>query len=241
MNGKLLTHNIDYHECSSCGYVQTEHPYWLGEAYADAINDSDTGIVVRNLANAKMVIVTLQALGLLRGRVVDYAGGYGLLVRLLRDYGIDALWADPHCSNLVARGFEYNDEPADLVTAFEAFEHFQDPSAELDRMLAIGRNIFLSTCIISDPAPAQDDWWYYGREHGQHIGFYRVRTLQRLAECRGRYFLSNGVDYHLISEKPVSTAYWNFMMRFNKYVTPVIRRKLVSKTWSDHEQQSRLM
>jgi hypothetical protein len=52
---------------------------------------------------------------------VDCAGGYGILTRLLRDIGVDALWSDPFCQNLMALGFEHSNEPAELVTAFEEF------------------------------------------------------------------------------------------------------------------------
>ena len=51
---------VDYFECPNCGYVQTETPYWLGRAYAEAINDNDTGILVRNQANARIVLATID-------------------------------------------------------------------------------------------------------------------------------------------------------------------------------------
>src|SRR3972149_7492168 len=86
-SGVLLDMEVDYFECPNCGYSQTETPYWLGRAYAEAINDNDTGILVRNQANARIVLATMLMLGKLDGTVVDCAGGYGILVRLLRDYG----------------------------------------------------------------------------------------------------------------------------------------------------------
>ena len=73
---KIFNHDIQYLECKSCGYVQTEEPYWLKKAYEDAINISDTGIMSRNQANTKIVAVTLLLLGKLQGIVVDAAGGY---------------------------------------------------------------------------------------------------------------------------------------------------------------------
>ena len=60
--GLLLGHNIDYFDCSVCGYVQTETPFWLERAYADAINDSDTGIMARNQANARIVEAAAKTL-----------------------------------------------------------------------------------------------------------------------------------------------------------------------------------
>src|SRR5262245_52600473 len=62
-SGKLLDLTVSYFECETCGYVQTEYPYWLDRAYSHAINDSDTGIMARNLANARIVLATLIALG----------------------------------------------------------------------------------------------------------------------------------------------------------------------------------
>jgi hypothetical protein len=232
--GKLIDHHVCYFECPTCGYVQTETPQWLDQAYAQAINDSDTGIMVRNQVNAKIVLATLLMLGKLDGTLVDCAGGYGILVRLLRDFGINALWSDPYCKNLLARGFEHSDERADLVTAFEAFEHFINPAEELDRLLAIAPNVLFSTDIIADPAPKHDDWWYYGKEHGQHIGFFRIRTLEKLVQERGKYLVSNGTTCHLITDKPVNQVLWQLMIRYNRFIPFILRRRLTSKVWSDH-------
>jgi hypothetical protein len=232
--GPLLDLSVRYSECGRCGYVQTERPYWLDRAYASSINVSDTGIMARNLANLRVVLATLFAMGDLQSRIVDFAGGYGILTRLLRDHGVDALWSDRFSENLLARGFEHRGESAGLVTAFEAFEHFVDPRMELDKMLTIAPNVLLSTEIIPDPVPRPDQWWYYGREHGQHIGFYKIHTLRVLAESRGRRLLSDGRFYHLMTDRAVSLRKWHYCLRFNKIMRVLARRWLKSKTWEDH-------
>ena len=233
--GQLLELTVTYYQCDACGYVQTEQPFWLERAYAEAVNSADTGIMTRNVINSKIVLSTLLALGKLNGKVVDYAGGYGFLVRLLRDYGVDALWTDQHCQNLVARGFEHQGEPVDLVTAFEAFEHFVEPAKELDKILAIAPNVLLSTEIITDPPPLQNEWWYYGKEHGQHIGFFKIKTLEKLAQDRGKLLLSDGVSYHLITDKPINKRVWKVLIRANKLMPLLLRHRLAPKTWADHE------
>lgn len=233
-NGVVLDLTVNYFECPNCGYVQTEAPYWLGRAYAEAIDDSDTGIMTRNQANARIALATLLMLGKLDGSLVDCAGGLGILVRLLRDYGVNALWADRYCKNLVARGFEHTNETADLVTAFEAFEHFEDPAEELDKLLRIAPNVLFSTEIIADPAPKHEDWWYYGKEHGQHVGFFRIRTLEMLARERGKSLSSNGASYHLITDRPINKALWKFLIRANWFVPILLRRRLTPRTWPDH-------
>ena len=233
--GEVLSRRVDYYECAACGYFQTEHPYWLEEAYAKAINDSDTGIMARNLLNARIVLGTLWLLGDLRSRVVDFAGGYGVLVRLLRDYGVDALWTDRYCPNLLATGFEYDSGRVGLVTAFEAFEHFLHPRQELSRMFEIAPSVLLSTELMGIPAPAHETWWYYGKEHGQHIGFFRVKTLQSLAAHHGKRLVTDGRAYHLVTSRPVDNTKWRLIVRLNRLMPMLVGRRIKSRTWTDHE------
>ncbi|MDZ7771643.1 MAG: hypothetical protein U5K31_02725 [Balneolaceae bacterium] len=56
--------------------------------------------------------------------------------------------------------------------------------------------------MIPDPAPRISDWWYYGTEHGQHIGFYRLTTLKYLARRFEKYLASDGISCHLLSSQP---------------------------------------
>lgn len=234
----LLGNNISYFECSICGYVQTESPYWMERAYSSAINNCDTGIMVRNLANVGLVLATLTALNKINGSVVDCAGGYGILVRLLRDRGVGALWSDPYCKNLLALGFEHTTEEADLVTAFEAFEHFVDPILEAEKLFAIAPNLLISTALITTPAPAPNAWWYYGLDHGQHIGFYRLQTLQFIAKKFGKHLVTDGVGYHLFTDKPLSSKRWNLNVRIARRLPFLYCRKLESKVWKDFEKMS---
>jgi hypothetical protein len=230
----VLNRQVFYEECANCGYVQTEYPHWLEEAYTDVINVSDTGIMARNLSNANVVVTTALLLGIVDKRVVDAAGGMGLLVRLLRDYGVDALWHDPFCDNAVARGFEYNREPAQLVTAGEALEHFVHPADELEKLLEIAPNVLLSTVLIPSPTPPHSSWWYYGEEHGQHVGFFREQTLQYLATQQKKYLVTDGASYHLFSDKPINKIVWLRMLRLKRIVAKFCRLKMHSKTWPDH-------
>ena len=230
----MLDLKVRYMRCSKCGYVQTEQPYWLDRAYENSVNDSDTGILARNFTNLHVVLATLFAMRNLRQRVVDFAGGYGILTRLLRDHGVEALWSDAFTRNLVARGFEHNGEPAGLVTAFEAFEHFVNPGLELDKMMATAPNVLLSTAIVPDPVPRPGEWWYYGSEHGQHIGFYTLDALRILAARHRRHLLTDGHFYHLMTEKKIGATNWNSCLRLKRIIRVLASRRLKSKTWEDH-------
>lgn len=232
----VFANKVKYYECSDCRYVQTETPTWLSEAYSASINVSDTGIMQRNLSNRKLVLATLSLLNTSSGRVVDYAGGYGILVRLLRDWGVDAFWSDTYSSNLLARGFEYNQNSGhvSLVTAFEVFEHFVDPVEELEKLMTISPNILLSTSVMPEPTPSPMEWWYYGLNHGQHIGFFRVQTLQFLAKKHQLHLLTDGKDFHFLSKINYSGAKWRILKLIAKISPRVLAFRLKSKTWSDH-------
>lgn len=62
-----------------------------------------------------------------------------------------------------------------------------------------------SSFSLSAQTPARD-WWYHGREHGQHIGFFRGRTLDYLAARLGGYWATDGQAPHFFSEKPIPPA-----------------------------------
>lgn len=218
-SGKLLgRHEVSYFECPNCLYVQTEAPHWLDEAYREPINITDTGILSRNIVNARIVQATMLALPERSAPVVDFAGGYGLLVRQLRDAGVNALWRDQYCTNLLAKGFEHRDEPASLATAFEVFEHFVDPVAEAQKIANLAPTILLSTELMPDRTPEPQSWWYYGLDHGQHIGFFRTRSLQYLAGKLGRTLISDGASYHLLTSEKVSPRTWKFFKRWNAFM-----------------------
>ena len=234
-SAKVLNRDVAYFDCENCGYVQTEEPTWLEEAYASAIDNSDTGIMLRNLSNVPFVLATLILMKKKNSLVVDYAGGHGFLVRLLRDIGVNALWHDPYCENLVARGFEYTDNrQASLVTAFESFEHFVRPCDEMTKLLNISPNILLTTNIISDPAPKPSDWWYYSLEGGQHIGFYRLRTLQYIADKFNLHLISDGSSRHFFSKNKYSYNFWRILIYITNKFPKLLRMGMRTKTWEDY-------
>jgi len=233
--GFIFDQKVQYFDCETCGYVQTGNPTWLSKAYESPINSCDTGILRRNQWNVNLVLATLASLNSRFSRVVDYAGGYGILVRLLRDQGIDAFWSDPYCQNLLAIGFENKNKQAALVTAFEAFEHFVNPRLEIEKMLSIGSNILFSTELIAEPAPQPESWWYYGLSHGQHIGFFRERTLRYLARKFGMNLITDGARYHLLSHNAPHYLHWRMSLFLARFFPSVLKCGMKSKVWLDHD------
>ena len=169
---------------------------------------------------------------------LDYGGGYGVFVRLMRDIGFDFYWQDKHTENLFAKGFEFRESdqnPVELLTCFETFEHFVEPAIELENLLNISQNILLSTEFIPDPVPSPDEWWYYGSEHGQHIGFFQKKTFEYLANKHSLYFYTNGQNIHLFTKKRLLKPAFKWLTKASKYINPLIQKRMDSLTWKDFE------
>ena len=79
----LQKYSTQYLKCSQCGYVQTEDPHWLEEAYESTITDSDTGMIIRNLWFRNITTTLIYFLFNNKGKFLDYGGGYGVFVRLM--------------------------------------------------------------------------------------------------------------------------------------------------------------
>lgn len=188
--------------------------YWLDKAYENAINNSDVGLVQRNLSDLKVTLVTIFLLHKSDHVIVDFAGGYGLLVRLLRDSGIDAFWLDRYFNNIFSKGFEYTGSKASLITSFESLEHFERPIDELSSMFQVSGDVLLSTELVPELTPNHDQWWYYGKEHGQHIGFFRLETLEFIAKKFNKKLLSDGKRYHLFTSVAVNPFLFRLALKY---------------------------
>jgi glycosyltransferase involved in cell wall biosynthesis len=203
--GKVMgKYDVDYFQCSNCGFVQTEEPYWLDEAYSQPIASSDVGLAFRNLSFSQITKNLLFNFFNHQARFLDYGGGYGLFVRLMRDAGFDFYWLDKFCQNIFAQGFEIDaaaNNQFELVTAFEVFEHLVHPIDELEELLKISRNILLSTELLPQSNPKPNEWWYYVLHEGQHVSLYTAKSLSILAAKFNLNFYSNGSSLHLLTEK----------------------------------------
>jgi predicted O-linked N-acetylglucosamine transferase (SPINDLY family)/glycosyltransferase involved in cell wall biosynthesis len=198
----LNKYNVDYFQCSQCRFVQTESPYWLKEAYGEAITGSDVGLVHRNLRLAESARLLINQYFSAAASFLDYGGGYGLFVRLMRDRGFDFYWYDKFCQNLLAQGFEGSiDRTYELVTAFELVEHFVDPKTEIQEILQLSDSFLFSTELLPDSNPTPESWWYYAPHEGQHIAIFTERSLQLLAVEFGLNFYTNGRSLHLLTRK----------------------------------------
>lgn len=203
--GLLLgKHSVAYFVCSDCGFVFTETPYWLDEAYSEVISSKDIGLIGRNREMTYYTKSIIQSFFNPNGTFLDYGGGYGVFVRMMRDEGFDFYRYDPMCQNLFAVGLDLTDAPIQVfeaVTAFEVLEHLVDPLAEIEKMLAFSKTLIFSTMLVSTPPMPVKSWWYYGVEHGQHVALYTVKALQRMARRFSLNFYTNYSNLHILTQE----------------------------------------
>lgn len=240
-SAKILdVYEVTYYQCERCGFVQTEEPYWLEEAYLKPINASDTGIMARNSDNARIVSAVLYLCLNQNSKYADYGGGYGIFVRMMRDRGFDFYRDDKYCANLFANGFDVADSGIrrfELVTAFEVFEHLVSPCEELQSLLQKSDNILFTTEILPYNSPHPAEWWYYGLDHGQHISFFTRKALQCMANKFGLdYYYRNNI--HLFTRKKATVMNLRFQLalrpRFSRLLEIFLRKKTL--TYSDYKQ-----
>lgn len=213
----LKRFRIDYYQCSACRFIQTESPYWLSEAYTSAITSLDIGLVGRNISLSKQVCSLILCHFNKTGAFLDYGGGYGMLVRIMRDLGFDYYRFDAYCDNIFANHFDLKDSSVnkfELLTAFELFEHLDNPVVELERMLELSDSIFFSTELIPNhKLESARDWWYFTPETGQHIALYSEDSLRKLAQRLNCNFYSDSHTLHLITREKLNPLFFRLSLK----------------------------
>lgn len=190
----------------------------MPEAYENAITSLDIGLVQRNLNYVPRIISLIDYfINKKQNKFLDYGGGYGLFVRLMRDKGYDFYRSDKYCVNLFANYFDCDDldsrERFDLLTAFEVFEHISDPIKELEIMADFSEHIFFSTELLPAKESEISQWWYISPEIGQHISFYSKETLQYLAKRFGYNYYSDGKYFHFFTKMKISNYLFRFLLK----------------------------
>lgn len=214
----LGKHNGQYYRCDYCGFIQTEEPYWLEEAYSSAITSLDIGLISRNITLFPITSALISQNFNPDAIFLDYGGGYGMFTRLMRDNGFDFYRQDLFCENLFAKHFDSSDLQTgvkfELLTAFEVFEHLPKPCESLRSMLDHSDSIFFSTELVPTGVKTRDDWWYFMPETGQHISLYTSQSLNYLAKKNNLNYYSNNRNLHLFTAKKLNTSLFKLLMNY---------------------------
>ncbi|EOQ98194.1 methyltransferase domain protein [Leptospira wolbachii serovar Codice str. CDC] len=252
----------EVYQCPNCKYLQVFPADWLEDAYTESIAITDTGIVARNLLFVKRITVLLTiidfklripSLFLLLFKsfvryfckkkfrkynlnILDFGGGYGLLVRMLRDVGFNAEWRDLFTKNLFARGFESKSKNYDCILSFEVLEHLENPLFELDNIfLGFRPNLFVFSTLLYGEEVPDKNWWYFSPETGQHIGFYNERTLRFIADKYGYFYISIDSGFHVFSKKKLHSDTIRFFVLRSDYFFPTFAKVYRSLTLTDNK------
>ena len=224
----LKKHDVKYFRCENCGFIQTEEPYWLKEAYSNVIAATDVGLLSRNYNNYHATQRMIYFLFDANAKYIDYGGGYGILTRLMRDAGYEFYHDDKLCPNLFAKGFDADlRERFELVTAYEVFEHLVDPMETISEMTRLSSNILFTTSLVPfDSPPKTSEWWYYSLSTGQHISFYTTKSLSTLAAHARCNLYSRGA-FHLLTQKRINPLLFAVLSsnRTERIINPLLAKR----------------
>ncbi len=215
----LGRHDVSYFSCADCGSLETEQPFWLDEAYSLNLGDLDCGSAQRNLHNFAACLAIAGLWGV--RSAVDFGGGDGLLTRLLRDRHVDCHVEDKYGSPTYAQAF--SDPPAnpDAIFAFEVFEHFVEPGAEITALFARRPKIILGTTARFTGQGA--DWWYLSRRNGHHVFFYTSSAMRHIAARNGYRVIETGAFFLFVA----ANRYGPVKSLLSKLALHAIVRRLV--------------
>ena len=228
----LNKYTIGYYQCSSCLFVQTEDPYWLQEAYNSAITSLDIGLLRRNNYLIKEIAPIIDCCFPEANTMLDFAGGYGAFVRLMRDEGYHFYRQDVYCENLFANHFDIKDIKQthfDIVTGFEVLEHLNNPLKEIEDIFKYADTAIFSTDLLPNNISEIENWIYLAEETGQHISFFTSKAMELIANKFGKNYYCKNNHIHLFTPKKLNQEQIDFALKNKtkkRYLFGLIKKRI---------------
>jgi len=155
-------------------------------------------LLARPRANADFLAQLFGIYGK-RIRHLDYGGGNGQMVRMLKSQAWKSTSYDPFANKDVSPG---SLGKFDLITAFEVFEHVPDPQVLMKSLAELLQpdGVILFSTLLSDGQihpGGKLDWWYAAPRNG-HISLYSRNSLYLLAQQHNFHLASRDAGLHLM-------------------------------------------
>jgi hypothetical protein len=187
--------------CQKCEFCFVVVPTWLGGSFSETLQSLDIGTVDR----CALVLDFVQTVARVSSwhidnRFIDWGGGYGLMTRMPRDRGMNMANFDPYVQPLFSAPANLEKLcPAEVIVASEVFLHVENPLDALAQLLSFSPVVIITAVV--PPDHISPDWWYLMPDTGQHVSFYPVSTLKKLAEMTEAKLLTDGRFFHIFSRE----------------------------------------
>ncbi len=209
--GKFLSLSgipVYYALCSNCGFCfAPEIANWNLDKFEEMIYNDEYILVDPDYIDIRPRANAVNLISMFGDRAhsikhLDYGGGDGLLSKMLRIFDWQSVSYDPFVDKNVTVA---QLGKADLITAFEVFEHVPDPQCLMSnlRSLLSHDGIVLFSTLLSDDnihANQRINWCYASPRNG-HISLFSRHSLAILAEKNGFNFESFSVGFHILFTK----------------------------------------
>lgn len=178
---------VYYNYCDNCGFLfAPEFQRWSDNDFEKYIYNEDYEKIDpdylkrRPIANGNFLIKTFKNTQEINH--LDFGGGNGLCSEYLKQKGWKSTSYDPYSKkNEVNLNEKYN-----LITAFEVFEHHNNPHKLIEDLLLLLEDdgIIVFSTLLSDEYLKKNqriNWWYVSPRNG-HISIFSRKSLNILCE-----------------------------------------------------------
>jgi hypothetical protein len=191
------------------------NPHWLAASFRETLQPLDIGAVERCSIVLDFAQAVITTLGVSRPKVIDWGGGYGLLTRMARDRGLNFASFDPYVTPLFSAPANLKRMcKADLIIVSEVFLHMEQPVEVLKELLTFAHTVIVTAVV--PPKLLSSDWWYLMPATGQHVAFYPLQALEKLAEMTNTVLTSDKRFFHVFSERHLSVRA-KILIRFRPF------------------------
>ena len=200
-------------KCNVCDFISYDKINWLNLAYKEKYTAQDHNKLVRSIWASRLIrtILKMNYIEYKKLRILDFGSGYGITTKLLQNSGLNVSSYDKYDINIFSTN-HLNDiqnlkKNFDIIYAIEVFEHIDKLNFTLELLNKLNFKMLIITTELHDQIKNLEKWSYIGKEHGQHINFFGVKTLNAIAKNYNLHCYTDKKWIHIFSKKKLSILY----------------------------------